>query len=92
MKVSEMRISVTIKTKNGGEKSFTRKINVDNAYYVFNDIQDIITHDISYMRVVLYDNCAMTLFALSSKVNNNIDWIGLSYIVDNIQKNINLEV
>ena len=85
-----MRISAIVKTKSGGEKGVTHKINDDNVYDAFNDIDDIITRDIEYIRVVLYDNSGELLFMLSSKVNNNIDWIGLSCIVDNIQKHIDL--
>ena len=85
-----MRISAIVKTKSGGEKGVIHKINDDNAYDVFNDIDAIITRDIEYISLVLYDNSGAPLFVLSSKVNDNIDWIGLSCIVDNIQKHINL--
>lgn len=83
-----MRISVTIKTKNDSEKRLTRKIKLDNIFKVFDDIEDIITSDMKYIKVVIYDNAKKAIFKLSSNVNSNIDWIGLAYMVDYIQHNI----
>lgn len=87
-----MRISALVKTKNGIEKGVTRKLSDRNMYDVFDEIDNIITGDIRYIRIVIYDDNANPLFALSSTASRYIDWIGLSCVVDSISKNIILGV
>lgn len=85
-----MRISVIVKTKNGFEKGVNQRITDNNIYDVFGDIDDIITRDTENIRVIIYDDNSKPVFTLSSITSNIIDFIGLSYIVDSIQKNINI--